>query len=122
MKLKKIIFLAGAGFFCLIFFSCSKSNGYGGTTPGGGNGGGSSTINIYNMAFPATTTVKKGSVVKWYNQDGYTHTVTSDDGTSFDSGNLDAGGTFSYTANTAGSFAYHCKIHSNMKATLVVTN
>jgi plastocyanin len=49
------------------------------------------------------------------------HTVTSDDGTSFKSGTIDLGKTFSYTANTVGSFAYHCDFHSNMKATLVVT-
>lgn len=103
--------------------SCSKSqNNYGGSQPPpGGGGDGSSTYNIYNMAFPAKITVKKGATVKWYNKDGYAHTVTSDDGTTFDSGNMDAGATFSYTANTVGTFDYHCKVHSNMKGTLVVT-
>ena len=70
---------------------------------------------------PASTSVKVGTVVKWYNKDGYAHTVTSDDGTSFNSGNLAGGATFSYTAATVGSFAYHCNIHSNMHGTLVVT-
>jgi plastocyanin len=49
------------------------------------------------------------------------HTVTSDDGASFSSGSIEYGKSFSYTATTAGSFAYHCNFHSNMKATLVVT-
>jgi plastocyanin len=49
------------------------------------------------------------------------HTVTSDDGASFSSGSIDPGKSFSYTANTVGSFAYHCNFHSNMKGTLVVT-
>jgi plastocyanin len=122
MKLKRIFMLAISVAFVSLL-SCSKSqNNYGGSQPPpGGGGDGSSTYNIYNMAFPAKITVKKGATVKWYNKDGYAHTVTSDDGTTFDSGNMDAGATFSYTANTAGTFDYHCKVHSNMKGTLVVT-
>jgi plastocyanin len=100
--------------------SCSKSqNKYGSQPPPRAKGDG--TYNIFNMAIPAKITVKKGSTVKWFNKDGYAHTVTSDDGTTFDSGNLAAGATFSYTANTVGTFDYHCKVHSNMKGTLVVT-
>jgi plastocyanin len=125
MKLKRIFVLATCTAIALTFLSCSKSNSnYGGSQPpppGGGGGSNSSTINIYNMAFPASTTVKKGTIVKWYNEDGYAHTVTSDDGTSFDSGNLAAAATFSYTANTAGTFSYHCNIHSGMTGKLVVT-
>ena len=125
MKLKRILVLATSAALILTSLSCSKSNSnYGGSQPppgGGGGGSNSSTINIYNMAFPATTTVKKGTTVKWYNADGYAHTVTSDDGTTFNSGNLAAGATFSYLANTTGTFNYHCNIHASMKATLVVT-
>ncbi len=100
------------------FISCSKSSS-GSQQPTGGSN--ATTIDIHNTAFPASTSVKVGTVVKWYNQDGYAHTVTSDDGTSFNSGNLAGGATFSYTANTAGTFAYHCNLHSNMKGSLVVT-
>ena len=78
-------------------------------------------IAIPGMSFPATITVKVGSTVTWTNNDPMAHTVTSDDGTSFNSGSIDYGKSFSYTANTVGSFAYHCNFHSNMKATLVVT-
>jgi plastocyanin len=73
------------------------------------------------MSFPLTTTVAKGTKVSWNNADGTAHTVTSDDNTSFNSGNLASGATFSYTANTVGTFPYHCNYHSNMKGTLVVT-
>ena len=121
MKLKRILVLATSAVLVLTSLSCSKSNSnYGGGQPPAGGGGGSN-INIYNMAFPATTTVKKGTTVKWYNADGYAHTVTSDDGTTFNSGNLAAGATFSYLANTIGTFSYHCNIHASMKGTLVVT-
>ena len=121
MKLKRILVLATSAALVLTSLSCSKSNSnYGGSQPPPGGGLGSN-INIYNMAFPATTTVKKGTTVKWYNQDGYAHTVSSDDGTTFSSGNLAAGATFSYLANTTGTFSYHCNIHANMKGSLVVT-
>jgi plastocyanin len=124
MTLKKFSpFIMGA-VIVLTFMSCSKSNNYATTPPPGGNGGGggtSTTINIYNMAFPASTSVKKGTTVKWYNQDSYAHTVTSNDGSTFNSGNLAAGATYSYTANTTGTFSYHCNYHSGMTGTLVVT-
>ncbi len=124
MTLKKILTAIATVVFVLTFLSCSKSNNNGITPPpGGGTGGGTSTtINIYNMAFPASTSVKKGTIVKWFNQDGFAHTVTSNDGTSFSSGNLAAGATFSYTATTTGTFTYHCTIHAGMTGILIVTD
>jgi plastocyanin len=78
-------------------------------------------ITIQGFAFsPATITVPVGTKVTWTNQDPATHTVTSDTG-AFDSKNLTTGGTFSFTFNQAGSFAYHCAIHTRMVATIVVT-
>jgi plastocyanin len=127
MSLKKIRpFIMGA-VLALACMSCSKSNDDATPTPPGGNGGGggggtSTTINVYNMAFPASTSVKKGTIVKWYNQDSYAHTVTSNDGSTFSSGNLAAGATYSYTANTTGTFNYHCNYHSGMTGSLVVTD
>jgi plastocyanin len=103
---------------------CSKSsndNGYNNnTTPPGSSG---NNISIYNMAYtPNSKTVAKGTIVKWTNNDAYPHTVTSDDGTTFDSGNLNAGSSYSYTANTPGTFKYHCTIHGiAMAGTLVVS-
>jgi len=75
------------------------------------------------MAFsPASKTVAKGTVVKWVNDDGYAHTATSDDGSTFDSGNIAGGGSYSYTANTPGTFNYHCTIHGTaMSGTLIVS-
>jgi len=116
MKMKSICMLAISMFILLAFFSCSKTKDN--SQP---PAGATTTFNIHNMAFPAKITVKKGTTIKWFNQDGYAHTVTSDDGTTFDSGNMDAGATFSYTANTVGTFDYHCKVHANMKGILVVT-
>ena len=78
-------------------------------------------ITIQGFAFsPATITVPVGTKVTWTNKDPATHTVTSDTG-AFDSKNLTTGNTFSFTFSQAGSFAYHCAIHTRMTATIVVT-
>jgi plastocyanin len=78
-----------------------------------------------NFAFsPASMTIKAGSTVTWKNMTQVPHTVTSDDGKSFDSGSANPiaaqTGMFSFTFNTPGTFAYHCSIHPYMKATIIV--
>ena len=90
-------------------------------SPSAAAGGGGATVDIKNTAFnPTTITVKVGDKVTWTNSDGFAHTVTFDDN-SADSGNLDGGKTFDHQFTTAGTFAYHCKNHANMKATVTVT-
>ena len=73
---------------------------------------------------PATLTIKAGTTVTWKNTTAVSHTVTSDDGKSFDSGMANPiaaqSGTFSFTFTTPGTFAYHCSIHPFMKATIIV--
>jgi plastocyanin len=105
----------------IVILSCSKSSSYNSTPPPGGGTG--NNIGMSGMSFsPASKTVTKGSVVKWTNNDSYAHTVTSNDGITFDSGNIAGNGTYSYTANTAGTFDYHCTIHGMvMSGTLIVT-
>lgn len=91
---------------------------YGSGTDSGGAAG---SVQIAGFAFaPANLTVPVGSTVTWTNGDSTTHTVTADDG-SFDSGQLAQGATFSQVFATAGTFTYHCAIHSSMKATITVT-
>jgi amicyanin len=74
---------------------------------------------------PTTLTIKVGSTVTWTNMTPAPHTVTSDDGKSFDSGIstpiAPSGGTYSFTFKQAGTFSYHCQIHPYMKATIIVT-
>ena len=72
------------------------------------------------MAFtPATITVTAGTMVTWTNNDNMTHTVTADDN-SFDSGNLTSGSNYSRTFSVAGTYPYHCTIHPNMIAKVIV--
>ena len=69
---------------------------------------------------PAAITVAKGGTVTWANGGATTHTVTADEG-GFDSCNLAGGATFTMKFDTAGTVAFHCKIHASMKGTITVT-
>ena len=109
-----MVLLFSTSLVVLFFASCSKSS----SNPM--TGANTATVDISGMAFPTTTIVKLGTTVVWNNKDAMAHTVTSDDGSSFSSGNLAAGASFSYLAKTAGSFSYHCNYHSNMVGTLIV--
>lgn len=119
----KMLFSAAIVSVCMFTaLSCSKSDNGGGTPPPPPPPPSTVTLNISSMTFPASTTVKKGTTVKWVNQDTMAHTVSSDDGTSFESGNMATGATFSYKTTTAGTYPYHCAYHSGMTATLIVTD
>ncbi|HWH62482.1 MAG TPA: plastocyanin/azurin family copper-binding protein [Ginsengibacter sp.] len=119
MKRNRIFYLSFIVMTAILIGSCSKSS----NAPMGGTGGSTSnSVSIANMAFaPLSTTVKVGTTVTWKNNDGVAHTVTSNDGSTFDSGTLAGGASFSYTTTVAGTFAYHCNIHPGMTGTLIVT-
>ncbi len=70
---------------------------------------------------PASLTVIIGvnNTVIFANLDSTIHTVTAGDG-SFDSGDIQAGGIWTRTFATAGTFAYHCKYHTWMSGTITV--
>ena len=123
---KKYIFLAITLIMITsaIQISCSKgSSSYNNTTPPPPSGSTGVEITMYHMAFsPASKTVANGTAVTWRNGDSYPHTVTSNDGSSFSSGNIAGGGKFVYTANTPGTYEYHCTIHGiSMSGTLIVS-
>jgi plastocyanin len=77
-------------------------------------------VSIAGFAFsPSSITINVGDSVTWTNNDGTTHTVTADAG-AFDSGDVGSSATYSHKFTTAGSFAYHCTIHSFMTGTVTV--
>ena len=79
-----------------------------------------STITISDFKFaPATLTVQHGVDIRITNSDSAPHTVTADDGQSFDSGTVAAGGSATIRVAQAGRFSYHCTIHPFMKGELV---
>ena len=70
---------------------------------------------------PEDLTINVGDTVTWTNNDGMGHTATSTDGpASFDSGNIAAGATWSFTFTEAGTYDYKCNYHSSMTATITV--
>jgi plastocyanin len=85
----------------------------------GCTGSAGTAVGIATNAFnPTSVTVAVGGVVTWANADPTTHTVTFDTGP--DCGRLAQGATVSRTFDAAGTFAYHCSIHTFMKGTVVV--
>jgi plastocyanin len=77
-------------------------------------------VDIAGFAFsPQSVTVDVGDTVTWTNADAQNHTATADDG-SWDTGTISSSTPKSVTFATAGTFGYHCKIHSSMTATVVV--
>jgi plastocyanin len=68
---------------------------------------------------PGTITVSVGDSVTWTNSDAQAHTATADN-SSFDTGAISNGSSKSVTFATAGTFAYHCSIHTQMTGTVVV--
>ena len=98
------------------------------TSPSGGGGGGgggctsmSNAVTIADFSFaPACTTVPLNTTVTWTNNGPTAHTTTSD-AAGWNSGTLAASGTFQHTFTSAGTFGYHCAIHTYMTATIVVT-
>ncbi|MEW5995618.1 MAG: cupredoxin family copper-binding protein [Candidatus Zixiibacteriota bacterium] len=83
---------------------------------------GGNSVNIQNYAFsPSSITVSVGTTVTWTNMDAVIHTATSTGGpTSFDSGNLLQGQSWSYTFSQAGTYTYKCTPHPYMTGTVVV--
>lgn len=83
----------------------------------------SNTVIIQNFAFaPASLTVKAGTKVTWTNNDSTVHDVTSTDGpavdaattSTFSSGTLNQGDSFSFTFSKPGTYYYECTIHAAM--------
>jgi plastocyanin len=89
---------------------------------GGASGDGADGVRIADFAFaPATVGAKVGQQVTWEHQDaGVTHTVAAVGG-GFRSGDLEEGGTFSHRFPAAGTFAYRCAIHPDMRGTVRVS-
>lgn len=78
-------------------------------------------VDIPGLEFsPPDLTISVGDIVTWTNNDIRNHTSTSDDGSTWDSGVISPGGSFSFTFENAGTFPYHCAIHLAMTGTITV--
>ena len=93
------------------------------------NAAGSSTPGCEDTAdgcfIPSTVTIEVGETVTWENNDTAAHTASggsAEDGLTgpWDSSLIMAGGSYSYTADTAGTFDYFCMVHPWMAGTVIV--
>ncbi len=119
-----LVAIVGVG---LALASCKKAAGPSGG--GGGGGGGSTSVtvaipvtdyggNVSPSFSPTTIAVPAGGSVTWRNDDTVSHTTTSD--TNLWNGSLGAGGSFSRTFSTAGTYPYACAIHNGMSGRVIV--
>lgn len=86
------------------------------------SGGKDAKITIKDFTFkPANLTVAPGAKVTVVNEDSAPHTVTADGDKTFDTGNIAAGKSATFTApSRTGKYAYICTIHQYMKGSLTV--
>ena len=89
-------------------------------TAGRSPGAGRMAVDIKDFMYsPASLTVAVGTTITWVNRDEEPHTVTSATST-FTSTGLSHEETFARTFERAGTYAYFCALHPQMKATVVV--
>jgi plastocyanin len=88
---------------------------------------GTTTIDMQQFVFnPKQLKVKKGTTVVFINKDNAKHTVTEDN-SAWNSLDINAGKTFSFTFNQPGVIQYHCEYHGDvngvdMAGTIIVTD
>ena len=88
--------------------------------PTSSGAGAAPRADIAGFAFkPGTIRVKVGTTVRWTNRDEAPHTVTAASG-GFTSKQLGKGGVYARRFGRAGTFAYLCALHPNMKGRVVV--
>lgn len=68
---------------------------------------------------PATVTIRVGDTVTWTNRDPVEHTATATNG-SFDTGLIAPDGSARIRFTRAGTYAYLCTPHPDMRGTVVV--
>jgi len=102
------------------------AHGEGGMSATVENAAGSSTPGCEPDCFiPSTVVITVGGTVTWENTDTAAHTSSSGtpvdgpDGV-FDSSLIMAGGSFSHTFDTAGTYDYFCMVHPWMEGTVIV--
>lgn len=70
---------------------------------------------------PDPIRVTTGTTITWSNGTSLAHTATADSG-AWDTGAIATGATSSSIVfNTPGTFAYHCRFHSDMHGSIIVT-
>lgn len=75
-------------------------------------------ITVKDFSFiPAAITIKKGTTVRWMNQDSTAHSIKSD---KINSPVFGQGDSFEFKFDESGTYDYICGIHTSMKGTIIV--
>ncbi|MBI3748835.1 MAG: cupredoxin family copper-binding protein [Chloroflexi bacterium] len=78
-------------------------------------------VTIKDFTFgPADIQAKVGDVITFTNNDSAPHTATLDDGTCT-TGTISPNSSDGLTFTAAGTYPFHCKIHSSMKGTITIS-
>jgi plastocyanin len=92
--------------------------------PASNNAQGSGTVHnvvITDYMFaPSQLIINSGDTVVWKNNGMMGHTVTSDSGSEMSSPTLSSGASYNHTFSAAGTYSYHCSIHSSMTGVIIV--
>lgn len=119
---KSIVSISAVALMALLFTACAGDS-EGSTTTSSAPSNGEVTeravITIDNFAFTGVTSVTVGTTVTATNEDGVTHTWTSDGGV-WNSGGIASGESFEFTFEEEGEYPYFCTIHPTMEGTITV--
>lgn len=106
---------------------CGSSGGGTPTNPGGGGNNPpgnpvvTTSVNLTGNAFsPPAIQVSPGATVTYTNLDGIDHNVTFSSTAITSTGNFSTGAKAVVMPTAAGTYAYHCTIHSGMNGSVVV--
>ena len=109
----------------LMLAACSSSGGSNNSSKKSSGSSGAvatTSVSIKGFAFnPDAITAKIGDSITITNDDTTTHTATSTGGPgSFDTGDLSKGSSKKVKVTKAGTYKYHCSIHTYMTGTIKV--
>lgn len=77
---------------------------------------------VVDFAWSQPINAKVGDVITWTNNDSAAHKVGTDDGSCTMGANIaGSGGKASLVFNKAGTYPFHCTIHSTMKGTITIS-
>jgi plastocyanin len=128
--LRRLAALSMALSTVLLLAACSGNGGTATTGPGGGGSApctdstGTTTVSATvanNTWTPGTVTASVGDVITWANSDSVPHKVALDDGSCAMAANIPGGGSKSLVFSVAGTYPFHCAVHSSMKGTITIS-
>jgi plastocyanin len=76
---------------------------------------------VADNAWTTPVNAKVGDVITWTNGDTVPHKVALDDGSCQMSANIPGGGSKSLVFSKAGTYPFHCSVHSSMKGTITIS-